>query len=151
MRKMKHCCASFLVFLLSCGTAGYVELTIAGEGSIVPDEVDRLFIAYRFYSEGEGSEVMTEGYEVETLPQTVVVERGDSYDYGVSFTVNGYKGDTWKIVKHTSALFPSEGAEEALITLEAECLDKECGVSEHCELRDGAGKCVNNENPGFPE
>jgi len=151
MRMRIHIILPFFLLLFSCSPAGYVELTIAGEGSIVPEEVDRLFISYRFYSEGEGSEVMTEGYEVETLPQTVVVERGSTYDYGVSFTVNGYKGGQWKIVKYTSALFPGEGAQEVLITLEPECLDEDCPENEHCELRDGAGTCANNENPGFPE
>ena len=131
-----------------CGSQSAIRLTISEDSKLVPTQVDRIEVRITIYSRDGDHTRQWGDYIIDSLPQTIVVNKGGQYDLGAKFWVDGFKDDRRRIVKYKSAAFPSGGVKNIEIVLDSSCLDRECEPNSHCE----SGDCLENTDPiEFPE
>ncbi len=140
--------AACIMLVSGCGTQNAIRLTISEDSKLVPTEVNRIEVRITMYSHAGDHTRRWGDYVLTSLPQSIVVNRGEAYDLGAKFWVDGFKDSQRRIVKYRSAAFPSGGVRDIEIVLDSSCIDKECEPSSHCE----SGVCVENTDPiEFPQ
>jgi hypothetical protein len=125
-----------------CGEGSAVRLVVRESGPVVPAQVDTLRITYVYYSGAGQTSWERRFYEVEALPQSVVIHRGGRFDEGVKIWVDGFKGTSWRMALFANAEFPSSGIRNVTVTLSEICLDRCLSPTQFCY----EGACAANES-----
>jgi hypothetical protein len=142
--------ASALVVALLCSCSSEesgVKLVIGDPEGLVPGTVDSLVVTCAYYGPGGELERERGQYQVEKMPQSLVVYRGKEASYGVRFWIDGLGGGRRVLAGYQSALFPSSGMRTVEVELTRDCLEQCLGEGEHCEN----GRCMPDASPLFPE
>jgi hypothetical protein len=146
--RVENIAVGLALMLLSCSTENSsVRLVVRDPEGLVPGTVDSLVVTSAYY--GPGGELDRERgqYQVEKMPQSLVVYRGTEARYGVRFWVDGLGGGRRVLSAYQSALFPSSGVRTVEVELTGDCLERCLGEGEHCEN----GRCLPDASPLFPE
>jgi hypothetical protein len=138
----------FVLLLLSCSPGeSAVKLVIGDPEGLVPGTIDSLVVTCAYYDpESElGRERLQ--FQVEKMPQSIIVYRGKEASYGVRFWIDGLGEGRRILSAYQSVLFLSSGMRTVEVVLTRDCLDKCLEEGEYCEN----GRCRPDASPLFPE